>query len=98
MLNGFTETSPHAYASPSNELHYNESRARYIIEINNSCRNVRQFCSDVYCMGDKFLNHWRQSNGNPRALTLHSYISLTDVVKINEKNKSITIGPFYVRT
>ena len=41
MLNGFTETSPHAYASPSNELHYNESRARYIIEINNSCRNVR---------------------------------------------------------
>ena len=24
MLNGFTETSPHAYASPSNGLHYNE--------------------------------------------------------------------------
>ena len=47
MLNGFTETSPHAYASPSNELHYNESRARYIIEINNSCRNVRQFCSII---------------------------------------------------
>ena len=42
MLNGFTETSPHAYASPSNELHDNESRARYIIEINNSCGNVRQ--------------------------------------------------------
>ena len=32
------------------------------------------------------------------ALTLHSCISVTDGVKINELNTSIAIGPLYVHT
>ena len=32
------------------------------------------------------------------ALTLHSCISVTDRVKINEQNKSIDIGPLYLQT
>ena len=32
------------------------------------------------------------------ALTLHRYISVTDKVKINEKNNSIVTGPLYVHT
>ena len=32
------------------------------------------------------------------ALTLHSCISVTDNVKINEQKKPIATGPFYVRT
>ena len=32
------------------------------------------------------------------ALTLHRYISVTDKVKINEKNTSIATGPLYVHT
>ena len=32
------------------------------------------------------------------ALTLHRYISVTDKVKINEKNISIVTGPLYVHT
>ena len=38
-----------------------------------------------------------QSSGKC-ALTLHSCISVTDRVKINEQNKSIDIGPLYVQT
>ena len=38
-----------------------------------------------------------QSNGKC-ALTLHSCISVTDRVKINEQNKSIDIGPLYLQT
>ena len=32
------------------------------------------------------------------ALTLHTCISATDRVKINEKNKSIAIGPLCLKT
>ena len=32
------------------------------------------------------------------ALTLHSCISVTDEVKINEQNKSIATGPLYLYT
>ena len=38
-----------------------------------------------------------QSSGNC-ALTLHSCISVTDRVQINELNTSIATGPLYVRT
>ena len=38
-----------------------------------------------------------QSSGKC-ALTLHSCISVTDRVKINEQNKSIDIGPLYLQT
>ena len=38
-----------------------------------------------------------QSSGKC-ALTLHSCISVTDGVKINELNTSIATGPLYVRT
>ena len=38
-----------------------------------------------------------QSSGKC-ALTLHSCISVTDRVKINEQNKWIDIGPLYVQT
>ena len=32
------------------------------------------------------------------ALILHSCISVTDRIKINERNKSIAIGPLYIHT
>ena len=38
-----------------------------------------------------------QSSGKC-SLTLHSCISVTDRVKINEQNKSIDIGPLYLHT
>ena len=38
-----------------------------------------------------------QSSGKC-TLTLHSCISVTDRVKINEQNKSIDIGPLYLQT
>ena len=38
-----------------------------------------------------------QSSGKC-ALNLHSCISVTDRVKINEQNKSIDIGPLYLQT
>ena len=31
-------------------------------------------------------------------ITLHTCISVTDRVKINEQNKSIAIGPLYLQT
>ena len=51
----------------------------------------------------KFIVDWEngthakmvQSSGKC-ALTLHSCISVTDRVKINEQNKSIDIGPLYL--
>ena len=39
---------------------------------------------------------WANRAGN--ALTLHTCISATDRVKINEQNKSIAIGPLYLQT
>ena len=35
---------------------------------------------------------------NAREITLHTCISITDKAKINEQNKSIAIGPFYMGT
>ena len=32
------------------------------------------------------------------AITLHSCISITDKAKINEQNKSLAVGPFYIGT
>ena len=32
------------------------------------------------------------------AITLHTCISITDKAKINEQNKSIAVGPFYMGT
>ena len=52
----------------------------------------------------KFIVDWEklhskmvQSSGKC-ALTLHSCISVTDRVKINELNTSIATGPLYVHT
>ena len=48
------------------------------------------------------FNVWGNIIGTNRAgkcsLTLHSGISITDKVKINEQNKSIATGPLYVHT
>ena len=38
-------------------------------------------------------NNCANRAGNACALTLHRYISVTDKVKINEKNNSIVTGP-----
>ena len=32
------------------------------------------------------------------AISLHTCISITDKAKINEQNKSIAVGPFYICT
>ena len=48
---------------------------------------------DVVCQID-----WRETTGKMYikcTLTLHSGISITDKVKINEQNKSIATGPLY---
>ena len=48
----------------------------------------------------KFIVDWAkmvQSSGKC-ALTLHSCISVTDRVKINELNTSLATGPLYVHT
>ena len=36
--------------------------------------------------------------GQEMCITLHTCISATDRVKINEQNKSIAIGPLYLQT
>ena len=43
------------------------------------------------------LMAWRVT---PRkyAISLHTCISIKDKVKINEQNKSIAVGPFYIGT
>ena len=43
------------------------------------------------------MQKWCNRAGNV-ALTLHSCISVTDRVKINELNTSIATGPLYVHT
>ena len=42
------------------------------------------------------LIYWLEPSG--KLCSLHSYFSVTDKVKINEQNKSIATGPFYVHT
>ena len=44
------------------------------------------------------LIHWHESSGKPCTHFAQLYISVTDEVKINEQNRSIATGPFYVRT
>ena len=53
----------------------------------------------------KFIVDWENEHGCKNgaierecALTLHSCISVTDRVQINEMNTSIETGPLYVRT
>ena len=52
----------------------------------------------------KFIVDWENGtrveckNGAIEREMLHSCISVTDRVKINEQNKSIDIGPLYLRT
>ena len=43
------------------------------------------------------VTHWRESSGKS-GRTLFNCISVTDGIKINEQNKSIGIGPFYLQT
>ena len=40
---------------------------------------------------------WRVTPGK-YAISLHTCISITDKAKINEQNKSIAVGPFYIGT
>ena len=40
---------------------------------------------------------WRVTPGK-YAISLHNCISTTDKAKINEQNKSIAVGPFYIGT
>ena len=40
---------------------------------------------------------WRVTPGK-YAISLHTCISTTDKAKINEQNKSIVVGPFYIGT
>ena len=42
--------------------------------------------------------HVEWENGTRVALTLHTCISATDRIKINEQNKSIAIGLLYLQT
>ena len=42
--------------------------------------------------------HAKMVSSGKCGLTLHSCISVTDRVKINEQNKSIDIGPLYLQT
>ena len=37
-------------------------------------------------------------NAGKYAISLHTCISITDKAKINEQNKSIAVGPFYIGT
>ena len=53
---------------------------------------------EIYCgMGERNAVGVRESSWKC-ALTLRSYISVTDKVKINERNTSIATGPLYLLT
>ena len=43
------------------------------------------------------IRKWRVTPGK-YAISLHTCISITDKAKINEQNKSIAVGPFYMGT
>ena len=44
------------------------------------------------------LTYYERVTPGKYAITLHTCISITDKAKINEQNKSIAVGPFYIST
>ena len=61
------------------------------------CKQFAPVILAIQCMGSGCQFIGTNPVGN-RAHTLHNYISIKDEVKINEQDKSIVTGPFYVHT
>ena len=47
---------------------------------------------------DVLVIHSRRVTPGKYAISLHTCIAISDKAKINEQNKSITVGPFYIGT